>query len=153
MKGKPFNVSLWVNFYTFDIMGDLAFGKSFNMLENGVEHQFFTESHKSQGLLGAFRRLIWFFPLVTAIPIINSSYLSFQAFIRNQVETRRKVRMLGVSQAIADRSRIHRRNQMCSPAFWRITMRLRNQQSKITITFAATLILLSSRAGKTRLWR
>ncbi|RKL10721.1 hypothetical protein BFJ68_g8699 [Fusarium oxysporum] len=91
MKGKPFNVSLWVNFYTFDIMGDLAFGKSFNMLENGVEHKFFTESHKSQGLLGAFRRLIWFFPLVTAIPIINSSYLSFQAFIRNQVETRRKV--------------------------------------------------------------
>ncbi|KAH7147578.1 cytochrome P450 [Fusarium sp. MPI-SDFR-AT-0072] len=90
MKGKPFNVSLWVNFYTFDIMGDLAFGKSFNMLENGVEHDFFTESHKTQGFMGAFRRLIWFFPLVTAIPIVNSSYLAFQAFIRNQVETRRK---------------------------------------------------------------
>jgi cytochrome P450 family 628 len=91
MKGKPFNVSLWINFYTFDIMGDLAFGKSFDMLANRVEHKFFTESHKTQGFMGAFRRLIWFFPLVTAIPVVNSSYLAFQAFIRNQVETRRKV--------------------------------------------------------------
>ncbi|KAF5642512.1 pisatin demethylase cytochrome P450 [Fusarium tjaetaba] len=89
-KGKPFNVALWVNFYTFDIMGDLAFGKSFDMLESGVEHNFFTESHKTQGFMGAFRRLVWFFPLVSSIPIVNSSFLAFQAYIRNQVETRRK---------------------------------------------------------------
>ncbi|KAF5693592.1 cytochrome P450 monooxygenase [Fusarium denticulatum] len=89
-KGKPFNVALWVNFYTFDIMGDLAFGKSFDMLESGIEHNFFTESHKTQGFMGAFRRLVWFFPLVSSIPIVNSSFLAFQAYIRNQVETRRK---------------------------------------------------------------
>ncbi|RBR21164.1 hypothetical protein FVER53590_10685 [Fusarium verticillioides] len=89
-KGEPFNIALWVNFYTFDIMGDLAFGKSFDMLESGVEHNFFTESHKTQGFMGAFRRLVWFFPLVSSIPIVNSSFLAFQAYIRNQVETRRK---------------------------------------------------------------
>ncbi|KAF5690423.1 pisatin demethylase cytochrome P450 [Fusarium circinatum] len=89
-KGKPFNVALWVNFYTFDIMGDLAFGKSFDMLESGVEHPFFTESHKALGFMGAFRRMVWFFPLVSSIPIVNKSYLAFQAYIRNQVETRRK---------------------------------------------------------------
>ncbi|KAG5785910.1 hypothetical protein H9Q73_000491 [Fusarium xylarioides] len=71
-------------------MGDLAFGKSFDMLESGVEHHFFTESHKTQGFMGAFRRLVWFFPLVSSIPIVNSSFLAFQAYIRNQVETRRK---------------------------------------------------------------
>ncbi|KAF4341678.1 cytochrome P450 monooxygenase 67 [Fusarium beomiforme] len=90
MKGKPFNVSLWINFYTFDIMGDLAFGKSFDMLASGVEHDFFTESHKTQSFMGAFRRLIWFFPLVSAIPILNRSYLTFRAWITKQVETRRK---------------------------------------------------------------
>ncbi|KAF9776611.1 hypothetical protein IL306_005185 [Fusarium sp. DS 682] len=90
MKGKPFNVALWVNFYTFDIMGDLAFGKSFDMLASGVEHEFFTESHKTQAFMGAFRRLIWLFPLIAAIPILNRQYLAFQAWITNQVETRRK---------------------------------------------------------------
>ncbi|RKL41492.1 hypothetical protein BFJ72_g5384 [Fusarium proliferatum] len=89
-KGKPFNIALWVNFYTFDIMGDLSFGKSFDLLERGVEHHFFTESHKTQGFMGAFRRMIWFFPLVSSIPIVNKSYLAFQAYVRNQVESRRK---------------------------------------------------------------
>lgn len=89
-KGKPFNIALWVNFYTFDIMGDLSFGKSFDLLESGVEHHFFTESHKTQGFMGAFRRMIWFFPLVSSIPIVNKSYLAFQAYVRNQVETRRR---------------------------------------------------------------
>ncbi|CVL12932.1 related to pisatin demethylase cytochrome P450 [Fusarium proliferatum] len=89
-NGKPFNIALWVNFYTFDIMGDLSFGKSFDLLESGVEHHFFTESHKTQGFMGAFRRMVWFFPLVSSIPIVNKSYLAFQAYVRNQVETRRK---------------------------------------------------------------
>ncbi|KAG4262882.1 hypothetical protein FPRO03_10245 [Fusarium proliferatum] len=89
-KGKPFNIALWVNYYTFDIMGDLSFGKSFDLLESGVEHHFFTESHKTQGFMGAFRRMVWFFPLVSSIPVVNKSYLAFQAYVRNQVETRRK---------------------------------------------------------------
>ncbi|KLO97291.1 pisatin demethylase cytochrome P450 [Fusarium fujikuroi] len=64
--------------------------KSFDLLESGVEHHFFTESHKTQGFMGAFRRMIWFFPLVSSIPIVNKSYLAFQAYVRNQVETRRR---------------------------------------------------------------
>lgn len=34
-SGKPVNATLWLNFYSFDIMGDLGFGKSFDMLKNG----------------------------------------------------------------------------------------------------------------------
>lgn len=32
--GEPKNVSNWCDYLTFDIMGDLAFGKPFHMLEN-----------------------------------------------------------------------------------------------------------------------
>lgn len=32
--GTPVNVAEWCNYLTFDIMGDLAFGKSFDMLES-----------------------------------------------------------------------------------------------------------------------
>jgi hypothetical protein len=33
--GKPLNASIWLNYYSFDVMGDLAFGKSFDMLRSG----------------------------------------------------------------------------------------------------------------------
>jgi cytochrome P450 len=39
-SGRPINVTDWFNFYSFDVMGDLAFGKSFNMLKDGVKHYF-----------------------------------------------------------------------------------------------------------------
>ncbi|KAM0540773.1 hypothetical protein ACHAPJ_013518, partial [Fusarium lateritium] len=90
MKGNPFNLTKWINFYTFDVMGDLAFGKGFDMLVNGVEHEFLKLSHTSQTVMGILRRLVWLFPAFKAIPLLNSSYLTFQAFIIDQVEYRRK---------------------------------------------------------------
>lgn len=37
-SGEPVNMVLWYNFCTFDLIGDLTFGKSFGMLEKGVYH-------------------------------------------------------------------------------------------------------------------
>jgi len=37
-KGQPINVSKWFNFFGYDVMGDLAFGKDFGMLSSGKEH-------------------------------------------------------------------------------------------------------------------
>ncbi|KAJ3540924.1 hypothetical protein NM208_g4841 [Fusarium decemcellulare] len=90
MKDKPFNVAQWIGFYTFDIMSDLSFGKSFNMVANGVEHDFLTLSHQTQTILGTFRRLVWLFPVFKAIPGLNNNYLTFQAYLKAQVEARRK---------------------------------------------------------------
>lgn len=36
--GEPIDIVLWYNFTTFDLIGDLAFAKSFGMLERGVYH-------------------------------------------------------------------------------------------------------------------
>jgi len=33
--GQEVDISLWLNFYSFDVMGDLAFGSSFDMLTSG----------------------------------------------------------------------------------------------------------------------
>ncbi|OQD63156.1 hypothetical protein PENPOL_c010G08693 [Penicillium polonicum] len=38
-KNQPFDVTKWFNLYTFDVMGDLAFGASFGMLETSKEHE------------------------------------------------------------------------------------------------------------------
>ena len=33
--GKPMNLSAWFNYWSFDVMGDFAFGKNFNMIKTG----------------------------------------------------------------------------------------------------------------------
>lgn len=38
VPGEPINASKWFNLFSFDVMGDLGFGKSFNMLESGETH-------------------------------------------------------------------------------------------------------------------
>jgi hypothetical protein len=65
--GKPMNVTKWFNFYSFDVMGDLAFGKSYKMLESGEKHwslQLLSEGMDSIG----FNFPTWFFPVLIAIP-------------------------------------------------------------------------------------
>ncbi|RGP77278.1 hypothetical protein FLONG3_4793 [Fusarium longipes] len=88
-KGEPLNIGAWINFYTFDIVGDLAFGTSFNYLENGVKDDFLIQSHESQALMGYFRQCTWLFMLFKETPFLNNSWLSFQSWLKQKVETRR----------------------------------------------------------------
>ena len=37
-NGKPLDISMWALFTTFDLIGDLSLGESFNCLENGTMH-------------------------------------------------------------------------------------------------------------------
>jgi cytochrome P450 len=34
-EGEPMNISNWISYLTFDVMGELCFGKTFGMLEGG----------------------------------------------------------------------------------------------------------------------
>jgi cytochrome P450 len=38
-KGSPMDISQWLNFYTFDVIGDLGLGESFNGLTDGKYHK------------------------------------------------------------------------------------------------------------------
>ncbi|KAI8652091.1 hypothetical protein NCS56_01425900 [Fusarium sp. Ph1] len=90
MEGQPFNAKLWIHYYTFDIMGDLAFGQSFGMLRDGLKHYYMKLGDENMSLIGAFSRLIWLFPLFKAIPGVNHTHLKFQRWLREQVDRRRK---------------------------------------------------------------
>ncbi|KAJ0107909.1 hypothetical protein J7T55_007121 [Diaporthe amygdali] len=87
-KGKPFNASKYFNYYSFDIMGDLAFGRSFNMMRDGIDHYFFTSTHLNMAIIGLFSRVVWLFPIYKAIPIMNHEYIRFQRFIRATAKKR-----------------------------------------------------------------
>ncbi|WQF89198.1 Putative cytochrome P450 [Colletotrichum destructivum] len=89
-KGTPFNMTDWSNFFSFDVMGDLAFGKSFRMLENGIKHHFMTDLHKNLESVGMFSHMIWLFPVFKNTPIINSRHKRFWHFVKSQVDERIK---------------------------------------------------------------
>ncbi|KAF8851331.1 averantin oxidoreductase [Acephala macrosclerotiorum] len=86
---KPVNVTDWFNFYSFDVMGDLAWGKSFNMLRDGTKHYFMKSLHADMTNIGLFSHLVWLFPLFKATPGLNYEHIRFQNWTKAQVAERR----------------------------------------------------------------
>ena len=89
--GTPVNASTLFNFYSFDVMGDLAFGEGFNMLKDGIVHYYMASVHEGMLAVSAFSHLIWIFPLIKAIPGLNNEHLKFQSWLSNHVSARRQV--------------------------------------------------------------
>lgn len=81
--GKPMNVTDWFNYYSFDIMGDLSFGKSFNMLVDGKAAYILKQLHSDMKSIGLFSRLTWLFPFFKRIPGLNADYLNHWSWIDN----------------------------------------------------------------------
>ncbi|VUC30184.1 unnamed protein product [Clonostachys rosea] len=90
-EGKPVNVTDWFNFYSFDVMGDLAWGKSFGMLRGGVKHYFMNSLHEFMATVGAFGHLVWLLDVLKGIPILNRDQKSFWAWIQSQVTGRKSM--------------------------------------------------------------
>ncbi|KAF6839318.1 cytochrome p450 [Colletotrichum musicola] len=89
-RGRPFNAADWFNFYSFDVMGDLAFGKTFGMLGEGVKHYFMTSLHRDMQAIGSFSHMLWLFPIFKNTPILNENNKKFWRFVTSQVDERIK---------------------------------------------------------------
>lgn len=48
------NAAKWFNYYSFDIMGELAFGNGFNLMRDGVDHYYYKSVHANMALIGIF---------------------------------------------------------------------------------------------------
>lgn len=86
--GMPFDASLWFNFYSFDVMGDLSFGKSFNMLGNGIVHYYMKSLHDFMQLLGAIGHVMWVFQIFKRTPLVNAEEKKSKAWVQKQVTER-----------------------------------------------------------------
>jgi tryprostatin B 6-hydroxylase len=58
-NGSAVNVSDWFYWFTFDVMGEFAFAKSFNMLQDEKWHFSVTLLRKAMSLLGPFSPVPW----------------------------------------------------------------------------------------------
>ena len=87
--GKPIDAAAWFNYYSFDVMGDFAFGKSFNMLQTGSYHYAITWLDSSMTLLGLFTPIAWAIPVGAIAPIIGATFRRFIRFCNAQLDERR----------------------------------------------------------------
>lgn len=85
--------STWFNYYSFDVMGDLAFGKSFGMLRSGKTHFAMDLLQKAMLPLGILGPISWAIPVMATAPIIGAEFRRFFLWCANQVEERRKMKV------------------------------------------------------------
>lgn len=83
-------MSKWFNYYSFDVMGDLAFGESYGMLESGQTHFAIKLLNDGMDPLG-FAFPPWFFRLLTSISPLTASYRNFIYFCSAQLDKRMKM--------------------------------------------------------------
>ncbi|OKP14021.1 Tryprostatin B 6-hydroxylase [Penicillium subrubescens] len=86
--GSSVDISRWFNYYSFDVMGDLAFGKSFNMLIDGKDAYILKQLHTDMKSIGLFSHLTWLFPFVKRTPGLNADYLKFWTWVGERVNGR-----------------------------------------------------------------
>ncbi len=89
-NGQPVNVTKWFNYYTFDTMGDLAFGSSFKMLKTNEEHWAFKLLHEGLvPLQWAFP--VWFFRMMGSVPGLTRDWYRFIGFCAQKLDERMSV--------------------------------------------------------------
>ncbi|KAH3910676.1 hypothetical protein HBH56_144800 [Parastagonospora nodorum] len=64
-KSPSVRFTNWANFYSFDVMGDVGFSRSFGMVEKGEEDEMIKLLHESMSPLSIFGHLNWGLNLAT----------------------------------------------------------------------------------------
>ena len=85
--GGRVNVSRTFNFYSFDVMGDLAFGQSFHMLTLSEYHSAVKLLHEGLQPLG-YQFPTWFFRTMVAVPRLGNEWWQFIHYSSKQTHDR-----------------------------------------------------------------
>lgn len=85
-------ISDWVNYYSFDVMGDIGFSRSFGMLEKGKEDELITLLHKSMEPVSIFGHFNWGLSLLLRT-LGSPEMMQFMAWTSKVLRERKKVRL------------------------------------------------------------
>ncbi|KAI1123217.1 cytochrome P450 [Nemania abortiva] len=89
--GQNVNITDWLEWYAFDVMGDLAFGRSFKALENGKSHIYIDTMHSTSALpLGCLGTLPWVIQTITAlVPARLNPFMTLVRYSDECIEERK----------------------------------------------------------------
>lgn len=84
--GEEINITHWIDYYSFDAMGDLSFGKDFGMVKNGRMHPFAAMLGKYMRMLALVSAVPWFKTLYTILPIGRELKQEALTFMKGTVD-------------------------------------------------------------------
>lgn len=87
--GTPMDVTSWFHYFSFDLMGQLSFGKSFNMLATGKPHFAIDLMRDGMTLLGVFTPTPWLARIGFSIPGVASGWKSM--FVWSDAQMRERI--------------------------------------------------------------
>ncbi|KAL4931670.1 cytochrome P450 [Aspergillus undulatus] len=98
VNGKPVDVTKWFGLYSFDVMGDLAFGKGLSMLDKRDSEEHLVVQSLQEGLAAlSFMPSVWALRLLAGIPWLARDRWRFLDFCTRQLQQR-----LQTDQSIPD---------------------------------------------------
>jgi hypothetical protein len=96
-NGQPMDVSKWFAFFVFDVMEDLAFNKSSNMLVSGEAAYVFKTIRADMFYIALFTHMPWLMPFLKRTPVLNWNYYYFLNWIQKLIDERKLVSYLPTS--------------------------------------------------------
>ncbi|KAL3477119.1 cytochrome P450 [Aspergillus californicus] len=87
--GRPINITKWIRWYSFDVMGDLAFGHNFGMVESGVNHWTIKLLFDSLSYF-AYLPSVWLMKLLMDVPGLARDYWRFIEYCELRLRERMK---------------------------------------------------------------
>lgn len=79
------NVAKWFSLYSFDVMGDLAFGEPFGVLDSNGQHWAVKLWSEAFELL-SYTFPAWFFRILVSMPMVSSDWWRFLEYCNRKLE-------------------------------------------------------------------
>ncbi|EKG20298.1 Cytochrome P450 [Macrophomina phaseolina MS6] len=89
-KIKIMDATAWSMYLSFDIMGDVGFGKDFGGIARGTEHPAIQGIHSHMEILGVGSHMPWLLNIASRIPGATAPYSRFFGWCAAEIEEKRK---------------------------------------------------------------
>jgi hypothetical protein len=104
---EPINITEWIEYYAFEVMGNLTFGKPFNMLKERKETYFLKVIRDDMKLIGYTLHLPWLSYLCLRTPLLNRNHNNFWKWIENEFAERISVSVRQIVKRLRMLTRRH----------------------------------------------
>jgi cytochrome P450 family 628 len=113
-------ISNWMNFYGFDVMGDVGFSRSFGMLERGEEDDIIKLLHASMEPASTFGHINWATTLALRSGLGVKDMLKHMQWTADALKERKKVQLpLDIAESeLMHQNRYHPRRATYSAGSW-----------------------------------
>jgi len=89
--GQPIDCRQLFLYFGFDVMGDIAFGEGFGMLESNKPHAVMNIMRSGIYVLGRLSPVSWFITILASLPGANADWAKLEQFSEEQVLKRSKL--------------------------------------------------------------